>query len=49
MYTMEIKTERCEQCDQVKEEILHLQNLKTNYHFCTGCLEKYFEGQIVFD
>lgn len=39
----------CEQCEQEKEEILHLQNQKTEYHFCANCLEKYFEGQIVFD
>ncbi|MCY9512330.1 hypothetical protein M5W68_18425 [Paenibacillus larvae] len=40
---------KCEQCEQVKEEVLHLQTQKTEYHFCTGCLEKYFQGLIVFD
>ncbi|QHZ50686.1 hypothetical protein [Paenibacillus larvae] len=49
MYTMEIKTGRCEQCEQVKEDILHLQTRKTEYNFCADRLEKYFEGQITFD
>ncbi|WP_158530439.1 hypothetical protein [Paenibacillus larvae] len=44
-----INNEKCEQCEQEKEEILHLQTRKTEYNFCANCLEKYFEGQITFD